>query len=124
MELEKQEPYFQRLEGSLSKQEIHFLKIYKKVSCRKGKNLVPTELITHTGIAATFVKACIEVAIKTNKSIAAAAFITAIIDGETIRLPLLHSECTPIMSKVSKEQKVSPKIDKKERQISFASLDG
>ena len=108
---------------SLTQQEIHFLKIYKKVSYQKGKNLVPTELSTQTGIAATFLKACIEVAIETDKYIAAAAFITAAVDGETIRLPLLHSECTPIMNKVSKEQKVSAEIDKQERQIRFTTLD-
>ena len=71
----------------------------KKVSSRKVKNLVPTELSTQTGKAATFLKACIKVATETDKYIAAAAFITAIINGETITLPLLHSECHSILKK-------------------------
>jgi len=108
---------------SLSQQETHFLEIYKKVSSRKVKNLAPIELSTQTGKAATFLKACIKVATETDKYVAAAAFITAIINGETITLPLLHSECHSILKKIGNKQEVCYEVDKVKRQLLIAGLD-
>ena len=106
---------------SLSQQETDFLETYKKASCRKLKNPVPTKWSTPTNMAATFLKACIEIATESDKAIAAAVFITAIIQGEKIRLPLLHSECLPIMKKVSKEQALCYTLDKIQREIQLAA---
>ena len=109
---------------SLSQQESHFLEVYKKMSSRKLKNPVSIKLNTQTGIAATFLKACIEVAIEKDNAIAASAFISATLDGEKIIFTLLHSECQPIIKKVGKEQKKvsSYEVDKAQRQIRFTAL--
>ena len=109
---------------SLSQQETHFLEIYQKISSRKMKNPMPMELGTQTGMAAIFLKTCIEVAIETDKSIATAAFITAIIDRETLTLPLLHSECHSIIKKVAKQQEVFYEVDKTKRQIQITDNKG
>ncbi len=104
-------------EFSLSQQETYFLEVYRKVSSGKGNNPVPTEWNSKTGIAVTFLKACIEVAIEVNKPIAVASFITTTLDEERITLPLLHSDCKTIIRKVSKQQKVEHEIDKEKRQV-------
>jgi len=110
---------------SLTELESQFLETYKKVSQRKLKEPIPTELTTETGMAADFLKACIEVAIQTDKPIAGAAFITAILEEKTITLPLLHSECQTIIKRVSKQQELLGyyEIDKAKRQIQFTKSD-
>lgn len=66
-------------------------------------------------------KACIEVAIETDKPIAAAAFITAKLDGAIITLPLLHTTCQRVIKQVSKQQDLLGyyEMDKANKQIQF-----
>ncbi len=106
---------------SLSQQEIDFLETYKKASCRKLKNPVPTKWSTPTNMVAIFLKACIGIATETDKAIAVAAFITAIIQEKKIRLPLLHSECISIIKKVSNQQDLSYLLDKKQGEIQLTA---
>jgi len=75
-------------------------------------------------MTANFLKTCIEVANQTDKLIATAAFITARLEGKTISLPLLHSECQTVIKRVSKQQELLGyyELDKAKRQIRFTEL--
>ena len=71
---------------------------------------------------ANFLKSCIEIALNTNKPIAAAAFVAANYSEQLITLPLLHSECYTVIKRVSSQQELDGcyEIDKKGKQIRFS----